>query len=200
MVINYISILPCVAFAGVMSLSVSCNSALTVPAGASPAAALLNQLATFYGHVCAGSIFGARLGFAASEVLKNKGATGGFRARYYDLTCPVDDPHLVAITSCGCNSMAVPNRGEHRLVLTSDVAKCAVEARLTRKAEEMGIRSRNLVERIHDLPPGAAERLVLEEKVEEIYTWLGTAPADEVVLITLLEENTINEHGGVNEH
>jgi formylmethanofuran dehydrogenase subunit E len=189
MVVNYISILPCVAFAGVMSLSVSCNSALTVPAGASPAAALLHQLATFYGHICAGSIFGARLGFAASEALKNKGATGGFRARYYDLTCPVDDPHPGGITSCGNNSMAVRNRGEHRLVLTSDVARCAVEARLTRKAEEMGIHSRDLVERIHTLPSGAAERLALEKKVEEIYTWLGTAPAEDVVLITLLDEH-----------
>jgi len=77
----------------------------------------------------------------------------------------------------------------YRLVLTSDVARCAVEARLTRKAEEMGIHSRDLVERIHTLPSGAAERLALEKKVEEIYTWLGTAPAEDVVLITLLDEH-----------
>jgi len=74
-------------------------------------------------------------------------------------------------------------------VLTSDVARCAVESRLTRKAEEMGIHSRDLVERIHTLPSGAAERLALEKKVEEIYTWLGTAPAEDVVLITLLDEH-----------
>ena len=88
MVISYLNILPCVAFAGVMSLSVSCNSAMGAQAGATPVGALVNQLATFYGQACAGSIFGARLGFAASEALKKKGGRGGFRARYYDLSCP----------------------------------------------------------------------------------------------------------------
>jgi formylmethanofuran dehydrogenase subunit E len=186
MVISYLNILPCVAFAGVMSLSVSCNSAMGAQAGAAPAGALVNQLATFYGQACAGSIFGARLGFAASEALKKKGGKGGFRARYYDLSCPVEG------SQPGCGGDDAPtaqNWGKHRLVLTSEANKCAVEARLTRKAEEMGLVSRDLLGKINALPASSPERMLLEREVEEIYLWLGTAPADEVVLVTTLEEN-----------
>ena len=189
MIASTITMLPCVAFAGVMSLSVSCSAAAGAPAGATRAAALLNQLATFYGQACAGSIFGARLGFAASEALKKNGGRGGFRARYYDLSCPVEG------TRSGCgygyrsDASAAQNWGKHRLVLTAEANQCAVEARLTRKAEELGLVSRDLLGKINALPASSPERLLFEREVEEIYLWLGTAPADEVVLVTTLEEN-----------
>jgi len=189
MVISYLKILPCIAFAGVMSLSVSCNSAMGAQAGATPVGALVNQLATFYGQACAGSIFGARLGFAASEALKKKGGRGGFRARYYDLACPAEATQPSCGHGYGNNALTEQNWGKHRLVLTSEANKCAVEARLTRKAEEMGLVSHDLLGKINALPASSPERLLLEREVEEIYVWLGTAPADEVVLVTTLEEN-----------
>jgi len=189
MVISHLNILPCVAFAGVMSLSVSCNSALGAPAVATPAAALLHQLAAFYGQACAGSIFGARLGFAASEVLKKKGGKGGFRARYYELSCPVEGTRPGCCHSDGNDALAAQNWGKHRLVLTSGANRCAVEARLTQKAEAMGRVSRDLLGKINALPARSPERLLLEREVEEIYLWLGTAPAEEVVLVTALEEH-----------
>jgi formylmethanofuran dehydrogenase subunit E len=187
MIASHITMLPCVAFAGVMSLSVSCNSAPGAPAGATPAARL-KQLAAFYGQVCAGSIFGARLGFAASEALKNRGATGEFRARYYELCCPVEGTRPGREGSFGCHGPTARDRGEHRLVLTSETDSCAVEARLTSKAQELGLGSRDLVRRITALPSDSPERLLLEREVEEIHAWLGTAPTDEVVLITAREE------------
>ena len=191
MIASTITMLPCVAFAGVMSLSVACNCAFGAPAGATPAAALLKQLAAFYGQLCAGSIFGARLGFAASEALKNKGATGVFRARYYELCCPVDG--IRPGGDCGYRDSAPTGQdwGGHRLVLTAAAHKCAVEARLTRKAQALGLTSRDLVRRIHALPAGCPERLLLERRVAGIYTWLGTAPTDEVVLITALEDPNV---------
>ena len=189
MVVSYLNILPCVAFAGVMSLSVSCNSALGAQAGATPAGVLVNQLATFYGQACAGSIFGARLGFAASEALKKKGGRGGFRARYYELSCPAEGTKSGCGHGYGDDALTAQNWGKHRLVLTSEANKCTVEARLTKKAEEMGLVSRDLLGKISTLPVGSPERLMLEREVEEIYLWLGTAPAGEVVLVTTLEEN-----------
>ena len=185
MISSHLNILPCVAFAGVMSLSVSCNSAMGAQAGATPVGALVNQLATFYGQACAGSIFGARLGFAASEALKKNGGRGGFRARYYDLSCPVEGG---CGHSYGNDAPSAQNWGRHCLVLTSEANKCAVEARLTRKAQEMGLVSRDLLGKINALPASSTERLLFEREVEEIYLWLGTAPADEVVLVTTLEE------------
>jgi len=56
---KYCRILPCVAFAGVMSLTISCSSAQAA-IGTKPEPALFSQLEAFHGHVCAGSIFGAR--------------------------------------------------------------------------------------------------------------------------------------------
>jgi formylmethanofuran dehydrogenase subunit E len=188
MIIGNPNILPCVAFAGVMALSVSCNSALAAPAGAGPASALLQQLAAFYGQACAGSIFGARLGFAASEALKKMGGRGRFRARYYDLSCPVEGTRPPCGYSRANEAPIAQDWGTHRLLLTSEANKCAVEARLTSKAEALGRVSRDLLGRIQDLPAGSPERPRLEREVEDIYVWLGTAPADEVVLVTTPEE------------
>jgi formylmethanofuran dehydrogenase subunit E len=185
MAIKYCKMLPCVAFAGVMSLAVSCSSALA--AGAMAAPALYSRLENFHGHVCAGSIFGARLGLAAKEALKAAGGTGKFTARYYDLSCPVDGIQVAAGTTYGNKALNVQDRDEHRLVLTAEGNKRSVETRLTKKAEEMGLASRDLGKKANVLPVNAPERVALEREAEEIYTWLRNAPADEVVIVTTLK-------------
>lgn len=43
-----------------------------------------------HGHVCAGSIFGARLGLAAKESLSAAGGEGKLTAAYFSHSCPVD--------------------------------------------------------------------------------------------------------------
>ena len=184
MIINCCKNLPCVAFAGVMSLAVSCNSSLAVAAGATPAPAVFNQLEAFHGHVCAGSLFGARLGLAAKEALKAAGGKGRFSARYYDLSCPVDGIQVGAGTTYGNAALVVEDLNEHRLVLTAEGNKRLVEARLTKKAEQLGLKSRDLSKKAKLLRSGAPERLQLEREVEEIYTWLKTAPAEGVVVVT----------------
>jgi len=187
MAIKYCKMLPCVAFAGVMSLAVSCESALGAATGPMDAPALYSQLEAFHGHVCAGSIFGARLGLAAKEALTTAGGTGKFTASYYDLSCPVDGIQLAAGTTYGNKALKVQDRNEHRLLLTAMGNKRSVEARLTQKAEEKGLASRDLGKKAKVLPVNTPERVALEREVEEIYTWLRTAPADAVVIVTTLK-------------
>jgi len=182
---KYCRILPCVAFAGVMSLTISCSSAQAA-IGTKPEPALFSQLEAFHGHVCAGSIFGARIGLAAKEALKKAGGTGKFVAKYYDLSCPVDGVQVGAGTTYGNAALAVEDRDEQRLVLTAEGNKLRVEARLTRKAEELGLKSRDLGEKAKTLPAGSPERDQLEREIEEIFSWLKTAPEQEVVAVTLL--------------
>jgi len=178
-------ILPCVAFAGVMSLAISCSNALASN-GTKLVPAMFDQLEAFHGHVCAGSIFGARMGLAAKEALKKAGGTGKFTAKYYDLSCPVDGVQVGAGTTYGNAALVVEDRDEHRLVLTAEGNKRKVEARLTRKAEELGLRSRDLGKKAKALPAGSPERVQLEREIEEIFSWLKTAPDEEVLVVTLL--------------
>ena len=186
MSVKYCKILPCVAFAGAMALVVSYGSAMAATSNSRPESALYSQLENFHGHVCAGSIFGARLGLAAKEALKAAGGTGKFTARYYDLSCPVDGIQVTAGTTYGNMALNVQDRDEHRLVLTAAGNKHSVEARLTKKAEEMGLKSRDLGNKVKGLPANAPEKAALEREVEEIYTWLKSAPADEVVSVAML--------------
>lgn len=179
-----IKIVPCVAFAGVMALVVMGNNSYA--GDAMPTPALYSQLETFHGHVCAGSIFGARLGLAAKEALKEAGGTGKFTARYYDLSCPVDGIQVAAGTTYGNKALTVHERDEHRLVLVASKNKRAVEARLTKKAEDLGLKSRDLGKKTKSLPSDSLERVKIERKIEDIYTWLKTAPTDEVVTVTRL--------------
>ena len=181
------SILPCVLFAAVMSLAVSMEQAQASPV-APPDMAVYDSLSKFHGHVCAGSLFGARLGLAAKQALKEAGGTGKFKARYYDLSCPVDGIQVAAGTTYGNRALAVEDRDEHRLILTADGNKRQVEARLTNKAEEAGFRSRDLGKKAKSLPEGSPERQRLEQEVEEIFAWLRTAPTAEVVTITVLSQ------------
>lgn len=185
MISNCCKILPCVAFAGVMALAVSSNCATTAPNSA-PVAALYSQLEVFHGHVCAGSIFGARLGTAAREALKAAGGTGKFTARYYDLSCPVDGIQVAAGTTYGNAALAVDDRDEHRLVLTAYGNKMQVEARLTAKAEQIGLKSRDLGNQAKELPAGSPKRQQLEREIEEIHEWLRTAPTEDVVFVAKL--------------
>jgi formylmethanofuran dehydrogenase subunit E len=177
-------IVPCVAFAGVMALAVMGNSSYA--GDGNPTPSLYSQLEAFHGHVCAGSIFGARLGLAAKEALKEAGGTGKFTARYYDLSCPVDGIQVAAGTTYGNKSLTVQDRDEHRLVLTASGNKRAVEARLTKRAEELGLKSRDLGKKAKALATGSPERLNLEREIEDIYAWLKTAPTGEVVSVTHL--------------
>lgn len=185
MIKNYCRVLPCVAFAGVISLVVSCGNALAA-GGTIPAPALYAQLEAFHGHVCAGSLFGARLGVAAREALKAAGGSGKFTARYYDLSCPLDGIQVGAGTTYGNKALVAHDRNEHRLVLTAEGNKRAVQAKLTKKAEEMGLRSRELGAKAKALPAGSPQREQLEREIDDIYSWLKTAPTVEVVVTTLL--------------
>lgn len=180
---GYCRILPCIAFAGVMSLAISCANAVESD-GTKPIPALFSQLESFHGHVCAGSIFGARIGLAAKEALRKAGGTGKFTARYYDLSCPVDGVQFGAGTTYGNAALVVEDRDEHRLVLTAEGNKRKVEARLTKKAEELGLKSRDLGKKAKALAAGTPERVQLERETEEIFTWLKTAPVEEVVIVT----------------
>lgn len=177
-------IAPCVAFAGVMALAVMGNSSYA--GDAIPVPALYSQLETFHGHVCAGSIFGARLGIAAKEALKEAGGTGRFTARYYDLSCPVDGIQVAAGTTYGNKALSVQDRDEHRLVLSASKNKRTVEARLTKKAEDLGLKSRDLGNKANTLAAGSPERMKLKREIEDIFKWLKTAPTSEVVKVTLL--------------
>lgn len=182
-----IRILPCVAFAGVMALAVM--GSRSHAGDVMPTPALFSQLEAFHGHVCAGSIFGARLGLAAKEALKDAGGTGKFTARYYDLSCPVDGIQVAAGTTYGNKALVVQERDEHRLVLTATGNKRAVEASLTKKAEELGLKSRDLGKKAKDLPADSPQRVKLEREIEDIYSWLKSAPTGEVVKITHLSNN-----------
>ena len=175
-------IAPCVAFAGVTALTVMSNRSYA--GDGVPTPALYSQLEAFHGHVCAGSIFGARLGLAAKDALKEAGGTGKFTARYYDLSCPVDGIQVAAGTTYGNKALTVQERDEHRLVLTASGNKRAVEARLTKKAEELGLKSRDLGKKAKTLAIGSPDRLNLEREIEDIYTWLKNAPTSEMVSVT----------------
>lgn len=177
-------ILPCVAFAGVMALTASGGLALAAVGQSTPSTSLYAQLESFHGHVCAGSLFGARLGLAARETLTAAGGTGKFKAHYYDLSCPVDGIQLGAGTTYGNKAISVTDRDEHRLVLTAEGNGMWVEAKLTPRAEEMGLKSRELGKRAKALPAGTPAREQLEREIDTVYTWLKTAPAVEIVILS----------------
>ena len=185
-----LKIVPCVAFAGVMALIVMDSNSSA--GDGNPPPTLYSQLETFHGHVCAGSILGARLGLAAKEALKEAGGTGKFTARYYDLSCPLDGIQMTAGTTYGNRALTVEERDEQRLVLTASGNKRAVEARLTKKAEELGLKSRDLGKKATALASGSPERLNLEREIGEIHAWLKTAPTGEVVRVTHLSGSKVS--------
>jgi formylmethanofuran dehydrogenase subunit E len=176
------TIIPCLLFAGVLPIVVSIENVAATSA-ALPDEATYNLLEKFHGHVCAGSLFGARLGVAAKEALHSAGGEGKLKAVYYDLSCPVDGIQVVAGTTFGNAAIVVEDRDEHRLVLTAIGNKRQVEARLTKKAEELGLRFRELKKKSRSLPKSSSEWKRMEQESEEILNWLREAPTSEVVAI-----------------
>lgn len=155
-----------------------------------PAAAMdpgiFEQLEKFHGHTCGGSLMGARLGLAAKAALKAAGGEGKIKARYYNLSCPVDGVQIAAGTTFGNRAIEVEDKGEQRLLLTAEKDNRQVEARLTKLAEEKGTLSRELSKKARELPVRSPERQRLEAEVEEIFTWLRTAPDADVVIVKIL--------------
>jgi len=83
----------------------------------------------------------------------------------------------------------VDDRDEHRLVSTAVGNKRQVEVRLTKKTEELGLRSRELGRQAKTLALGTPERVLLERKIETVYGWLRTAPTEEVVIVAMPKSN-----------
>ena len=149
----------------------------------------LAQLEEFHGHVCGGSLFGARLGLAAKEAIRATGAQGKLKAQYFDISCPVDGIQVFAGTTCGNAALTVVDQDEHRLVLSAKESKHYVEATLTTKALEKGRKSRELRKQSRKLPENSAQRQALEQEIKAIFAWLSTAPTEEIVSIISGQEN-----------
>jgi formylmethanofuran dehydrogenase subunit E len=88
----------------VLTLTASINEAV---AGDTPPSEAYALLETFHGHVCGGSLFGARLGGAAREALRATGGKGKLKAHYFDRSCPVDGIQVFAGTTTGNGAFAV---------------------------------------------------------------------------------------------
>ena len=140
-------------------------------------------LETFHGHVCGGSLFGARMGHAAREALRAAGGEGTLHATVYDLSCPVDGIQVSAGTTYGNNALTVRDRDERRLVLEAEGNSKRVEVTLTPRAEKLALRSRELGKKARELPENSAERQAMEREIKEIFSWLRTAPSAEVVKV-----------------
>lgn len=149
--------------------------------------ALFERLEKFHGHTCAGSLMGARLGLAAKAALKAAGGEGKLKARYYNLSCPVDGVQIAAGTTFGNCAIEVENKGEQRLTLTAEKNGKQVEARLTKQAEEKGALSRELSKKARKLPAGSSERQRLEAEVEAIVSWFRTATERDIVVIQVVK-------------
>lgn len=153
-------------------------------AAESPSVGTYVQLAQFHGHVCGGSLFGARMGHAARESLRAAGGEGKITARYFDLSCPVDGIQIGAGTTSGNAALTVEDRDQQRLILTATGNKRQVVATLTARAEKLALHSKELGKKARALPEKSAERQALEQEIEEIFIWLRTAPTTEVVTLT----------------
>lgn len=167
-----------VAIALLLPISVERAAAADPP---SPEA--FELLENFHGHVCGGSLFGARLGAAAKAALLEAGGEGKLKAHYFDLSCPVDGIQVSAATTYGNAALAVTDRNEHRLILTAEGNQKKVEATLTAKASALALKSKELRKTARALAENSQERLVLEREIEEIFQWLRTAPSSEVVTV-----------------
>lgn len=87
---------------------------------ASETSDLYGVLERFHGHVCGGSLMGARLGLAARAALEQSGSKGKFKARYFSLAFPVDGIQVAAGTTCGKRSIEVEDRDEQLLLLSDE--------------------------------------------------------------------------------
>lgn len=169
----------CIASTLVLSGGVHQATAADLPAPETYA-----LLETFHGHVCGGSLFGARMGHAARESLRAAGGEGKLKATVFDLSCPVDGIQVGAGTTYGNQALTVKDRDERRLLLEAEGNSKRVEATLTPKAEKLALRSKEMGKKARELPENSIERQALEKEIQEIFTWLRTAPTVEVVKVT----------------
>lgn len=153
-------------------------------AAAAPDASVYETLGKFHGHRCAGSLLGARLGFAAKAALGDKAGKGKVRAVYDAAACPLDG--IQVSTGCTLGNGTIESKGkkEMRLVLTVDGVPGAVEAKATPQATKLGGEFKELSKKARELAKGSAERVKTEARMEEILKTLESAPDEDLVIVT----------------
>ena len=147
---------------------------------APPDAEMCAFLERFHGHTCPGSLMGLRLGLAAKEALKG---SGRLKAKCFILACPVDGIQVSVGTTWGNRGLVVEDRKDMCLILTDVESGRRVEARLSEKAMERGMRYRELSGKARSHPAGSSERIGLQKEAEAVLDWFRTAPDSEVVAI-----------------
>jgi formylmethanofuran dehydrogenase subunit E len=168
-----------IVFVFILMIMVNTSTAISAP----PDAEIYTFLERFHGHTCAGSLMGLRLGLAAKEALKGHGK---LKAKCFVLACPVDGIQVGAGTTYGNKALEVEDRNELYLILTDVESGRQVEARLTKKAEEMGKNIRDLSSKSGSYTPGSPEQVRFQEEKNAILDWFRTAPDLEVVTIRTL--------------
>jgi formylmethanofuran dehydrogenase subunit E len=163
----------------VSMIIVNTPAAISAP----PDAETCTFLERFHGHTCAGSLMGLRLSLAAKEALKGKGK---LKAKCFVLACPVDGIQVGAGTTYGNKALEAEDRNELYLILTDVDSGRQVEARLTKKAEEMGKNYRDLSSKGRAYTQGSPEQLQFQKEKDAILDWFRTAPDLEVVTVQTL--------------
>jgi formylmethanofuran dehydrogenase subunit E len=161
-------------------MAVNIPRAISAP----PDAEMYTFLERFHGHTCAGSLMGLRLGLAAKEALKGEGKV---KAKCFVLSCPVDGIQVGAGTTYGNKALEVEDRNELYLILTEVKNGRQVEARLTKKAMEMGKNYRDLSGKARAHTPGSPEQLRLENEIKAVLDWFRAASDSEVVTVRTLK-------------
>lgn len=159
------------------------SSALVSGVLAGPDAELYDLLERFHGHTCAGSIFGARLGYAAKAAM---GDHGKLKAQYFNLSCPVDGIQFAAGTTYGNRALEIIEQDDHRLILIDTKSGKKVEARLTEQALEKGKAFREISSKLRSLDSESDESIMLKKEKESVLDWLKTAPDSQVVNVQII--------------
>lgn len=149
---------------------------------AEPDSSFYESLEYFHGHTCAGSIFGARLGYAAKTAMRDHGK---LKAQYFDLSCPIDGIQYAAGTTYGNRALDVIDQNDHHLILIDKESGKKVDARITEQAIEKGKRFRELSNGLRSLDPESDEALILKKEKNSVLDWLKTAPDSQVVIIQI---------------
>ncbi|MBI5017831.1 MAG: formylmethanofuran dehydrogenase subunit E family protein [Deltaproteobacteria bacterium] len=149
-----------------------------------PDASLYDALARFHGHRCAGSLLGARMGFAAKAALGDKVGKGKLRAVYYAAACPLDGIQMTTGCTLGNGTIEAKGKEERRLVLSVDGVPGSVEATLTPEAAEQARVFKDLSKTAKGLPQRSPERQRAGERMEEILKALASAPEATLVIVS----------------
>jgi formylmethanofuran dehydrogenase subunit E len=160
---------------------------ITTPSEAGgPGQEFFAALERLHGHRCPMSILGARLGLAARAALGEwQQSERRLRARFHHRTCALDGVQLATQCTLGNGNIEVLPEGEHRLELTVTGDPRHAEAVLRPEGLERGRRYGGLRTRAEELPPESEERRTMETQMMAILTDLETAPAEELVVVTL---------------